>query len=129
MELYISKSGEKSISIDLVGWAVGEIHEIINGSLAPTVKLAKAAIDKAVKSTSAKIKAWAVEHMAIAQKLGRRTDLFEKLINNPNLATEQLAMKMLLGKNAHHHTAALQEQHAEEKEMKQMDDLLGSLTF
>ena len=129
MEIFISKASANSVSVDLVGGAAGEMHHILQTNLIPTVKAAKSAIDGAVKKTSAKLKAWAIEHLVMAQKLGRRTDLFEKLINNPNQAAEQLAMRLLLGAEAHRHTAALQERHAEEKEMKQMDDILGNLTF
>lgn len=103
------------------------MHEIVRENLVPVVRNAKSAINGAVKKTSAKIKAWAFEHMQQAQKLGRKTELFEKLINNPEQATEQLAMKLLLGDAAHHHTAAIQEKQAEQQEMQKIDDLLGSI--
>lgn len=78
-----------------------EFGDIVNETLEPIVKKARLEIDRAVKSTSVKIKMWALEHLAIAKKLGRRTDLFEKLINDPIGSTSKIAHRMLSVQTAH----------------------------
>ena len=74
---------------------IADFNNLINVNLKPAVHLAKKEIDKAVNATSAKIVAWALEHLRMAKQLGRRTDLFTKLINSPVETTRQLAMSLL----------------------------------
>ena len=73
-----------------------EFNEIVAKYLAPAIDGAKKVIEGAVKHAAAKIRAWAMTHLRQAQQLGHRTDLFEKLINNPEAAARQVA-NMLLG--------------------------------
>ena len=80
---------------DLLPGTLSEFGLIVRETLAPTVAKAKADIDRAVKITSAKVKAWAMQHMQIARKLGRKTELFEKLINDPSVAAGKMASHML----------------------------------
>lgn len=85
-------------SADLEGILPGtveEFNQLVRKTLEPHVAEAKHALDAAVKAASAKIKAWAIVHHAQAVKLGTRTDLFEKLMNNPSAAAKQLALAML----------------------------------
>lgn len=129
MELRLRKTGRhlSVSSVSSIPGSMGEINKIITSNLVPTVKAAKSSINAAVQKTSAHIKAWAMEHMVQAQKLGRKTDLFEKLVNDPRTATEQLAMRLLLGEQAVEHTKHVQQQKAQKDEEQKMDDLLDSI--
>lgn len=108
--------------VDIVPGTLSEFGQIMHTNLKPVVARAKANIDQAIKHTSVKVKAWAVEHMMQAQKLGRRTDLFEKLINDSESATRQLAYQLLGAppEVAHKHVSEVAEE-------KKLDDLLGSI--
>lgn len=72
-----------------------EFNEIVAKYLAPAIDGAKKVIEGAVKHSAAKIRAWAMTHLRQAQQLGHRTDLFEKLINNPEAAARQVANTLL----------------------------------
>lgn len=81
--------------VDLPLSSLEDINEIIKSNLKPGVDIARKSVDHAVTVTAAKLKAWAVAHLRQAKQLGRRTDLFEKLINDPHAAALQLAHSML----------------------------------
>lgn len=102
--------------VGLMPGVLGDFNNIIKQNLEPHVKSAKHILDGAVKETAIKIKAWAIEHMTMAQKLGRKTELFEKLINNPNAAIQQLVNTLIGIKPVEH-----------SKVDKKLDDLLSSL--
>lgn len=96
-----------------------EFNSIVAKYLAPAVGGAKKVIDQAVKQSAAKIRVWAITHLRQAQQLGHRTDLFEKLINNPEAAARQVA-NTLLGVRAPSHKAP---------EDRRLDDVLGSISL
>jgi hypothetical protein len=127
MQIQIStSSNEDSLiveaGIDMIPGTLSEFGQIVHTNLKPVVAKARANIDNAIKHTSVKIKAWAMEHMMQAQKLGRRTDLFEKLLNDSESATRQLAYHLLGA------PPEIAQKHVSEvMEEKKMDDLLGSI--
>ena len=120
-ELLCQRLLSESAPPDLIPGTAGSFGEIVKENLEPTVRKAKAQIDQAVNHTSAKIKAWALTHLIGARKLGRRTDLFEKLLHNPVGATNQLVGRMLnmpgYGEEAQKSAA----------EISKIDDVLGSI--
>jgi hypothetical protein len=119
-ELLCQRLLSESAPPDLIPGTAGSFGEIVKENLEPTVRKAKAQIDQAVNHTSAKIKAWALTHLVEARKLGRRTDLFEKLLN-PVGATNQLVGRMLNmpGYGEEAQKAAV--------EISKIDDVLGSI--
>lgn len=110
---YLSES-----DVGLMPGVANDFNHIVKQHLEPHVKSAKVILDKAVNETSVKIKAWAFEHMQMAQKLGKKTKLFEKLINNPNAAVQQLVNTLLGIKTP-----------ASGKEDKKLDDLLADIAL
>lgn len=123
MRLYVSVSSKDKLKVEArveaIPGAMTEIQHIISTNLEPTVKQAKKAIAKAVHETSVKIKAWALTHLAQAQKLGRRTDLFQKLVNDPLSATNQLAAHLMGFPNTI----------PDAEEARKVDELLENLKF
>jgi hypothetical protein len=72
-----------------------DFHTVVSQHLAPAIESARRQIEGAVKVTSAKLRAWALLHLQQAQKLRRPTDLFEKILNDPMAATQQLAQRLM----------------------------------
>ena len=120
-ELLCQRLLSESAPPDLIPGTVGSFGEIVKENLEPTVRKAKAQIDQAVNHTSAKIKAWALTHLVEARKLGRRTDLFEKLLHNPVAATNQLVGRM------NNIESYGEESHKAAVELNKIDDVLGSI--
>ena len=120
-ELLCQRLLSESAPPDLIPCTAGSFGEIVKENLEPTVRKAKAQIDQAVNHTSAKIKAWALTHLIEARKLGRRTDLFEKLLHNSVGATNQLVGRML------NMTGYGEEAQKAAVEISKIDDVLGSI--
>ena len=80
---------------DVVPGTFEEFNRLVRKSLAPHVQLMKSKLDEAVAAVTAKIKAWGTIHLIQARKLGKRTELFEKLVNNPATAARQIVFAML----------------------------------
>lgn len=74
---------------------VSAFNQIIRTQVEPYIKRAQEEIDSAIKSASAKLKAWAIVHLTQAKQLGRDPTLFEKIVNNPSAVVKQLAHNML----------------------------------
>lgn len=119
---YLSLLSLSKTELDGVdGDSVLDFNKIIRTTIEPHVKEAKASLNKAIVAAASKIKAWAMTHLIQARKLNRRTDLFEKMVNNPEASAKQLALSML----------GIKEQAVPvvTKEQKQLDDLLDGLVL
>jgi hypothetical protein len=80
---------------DTVPGTFREFNAIVQSTIEPHIRKARHEINAAVNEAAMKVKAWAMIHLQQAQKLGRSTELFEKLVNNPTAAVKQLAHSML----------------------------------
>lgn len=78
-------------AVDLDVDDVEALNVLISKSLVPGLQEAHKFAEAAIRATSVKLKAWALAHMKQARQLGRDTKLFEKLINDPEMAVRQLA--------------------------------------
>lgn len=48
-----------------------------------------------IESLAKKVKSWAVTNMTSATKMGKPTDLYKKIINNPEKVTQQLVKAII----------------------------------
>ena len=102
---------------DMIPGTLAEFNVIVRQSIEPHVKKAKHEVEAAIKEASNKVKAWAMIHLQQARKLGKNSELFEKLLNNPTAAVRQLAHSML---GAPMRT---------DEEVSQVEDILDGVTF
>ena len=91
MKIRISRSDSEHIDFD----AGADFHELVRSNLERPVSQAKEVIAKAVAITANKLKIWAMTHLQQAANLGRKTELFEKIINNPVGTATQIANSMM----------------------------------
>lgn len=103
-----------------------DFNKILGMHLVPVVNDAKRQIAAAVKVTVPRLKAWALLHLQQAQKLKRPTDLFEKVLNDPQATTQQLAARLLgdLGSEA---ACAIERRVSERQEDAAIDDVLKDI--